>query len=614
MRLEYLIIGIYLLFLVFIGVVFKKLNQNTGDYFRSGSQGSWWLVGSSNYMAGTSAVTFTTAAGITYNYGWSVMLVYAFPVWLFLHYFFYAARCRQKRLTTPGEVMRERFNPATQQVYTIIGLLTSFLGSGLWLYTLSIFVATMFKLDMYAVILGLGFVVIFYCLTGGRWAVMAADSLQCLIMFAVAILIGILSLNALGGISGFIERASAPEYAHSFAFFKAPGEHPHGYYTVSWMAALVTANLIGTFSVGNVNYTVKDGRSAKKAQLLTIGLCYVGAAFFFIPPFAARLLYSDKVAMLKFPGGGDPADGSYAIACLELLPPGMIGLIVVAMLAATASSMDASLNTGAANFMLNVYPPLERIFKWRPLSERQRLLVSRVYCLISGLSAMMAALCYTHSGAGPFKVMLTLGALLGLPMTVPMFWGLFLKRVPPWTPIISTAVGFACSIFIGLSGRYFGMNWLYHQQVFTIIGVTTLAVFILWFLYRKCNSEEYNLRVDGFFLRMNTPVDFEKEVGRSNDAIQLKTIGFFSMLGGAFIMLLAVMAQDVSGVVCPLSVGGAIALLGLMMRLAARHSKNNFATLPVVRGRWDELSAAHRSGKTNPGIQTCEKCPNGDTV
>ena len=62
--LEYVVIAGYLVFMVLIGILFTRLNRDTGDYFRSGSKGSWWMVGTSAYMAGTSAYTFTAASGI----------------------------------------------------------------------------------------------------------------------------------------------------------------------------------------------------------------------------------------------------------------------------------------------------------------------------------------------------------------------------------------------------------------------------------------------------------------------------------------------------------------------------------------------------------------------
>ncbi len=565
--LEYIVIGIYLVFMIVIGLVFSRLNRSNSDYFRGGSQGTWWLCGINAYMSATSAYTFTAAAGIAFSAGWSILLIYlGGPIGNILLYFFYAARCRQKRLTTPGEVMRERFNPATQQTYTIIGLLTGFVGSGLTLYTLCIFVSAVFGLPMVGTIVVLGAVVVFYSIASGRWGVMATDFLQCLVMFAMTILVSILALIHAGGISAFFSKIGELGLTRDFQLFN-PMERFGGYYTWEWTLALFFVTTITNFSVANANYTVKDGREAEKALLLTTGLSLAGCIFFFIPPFAARFFYAGEVNALSMLA--NPADGAYAVACLNLLPAGMVGLVVVAMFSAAMSTMDASLNAGAGNFMLNVYPPLKRIFGWRERSESEMLQVSRMYSLVAGVIAVTLSILYSYSGVGPLKVVLTAGALLGLPMAVPMFWGLLLKRMPQWTPIAAMCVGFFGSIFLWVSEQSGRISWYYHEQVLFNIVVPTLAVFVSMFFARR-NSAEYNNRVDGFFRRMNTPVDFAAEVGEGNDAMQLRLLGRFAVAGGSFIMLLAVAARSLSGVLCPLAVGGGIALLGYAMIRAAR--------------------------------------------
>ena len=51
-----------------------------------------------------------------------------------------------------------------------------------------------------------------------------------------------------------------------------------------------------------------------------------------------------------------PAEASYAIASIRLLPAGLVGMIVVAILTATMSSMDTGLNTNVAIIIKDIYP------------------------------------------------------------------------------------------------------------------------------------------------------------------------------------------------------------------------------------------------------------------
>ncbi len=564
---EYGVIGVYLMFLMVLGLVFRRMNRNTGDYFRSGSQGSWWLCGSSSYVSGVSAYTFTAAAGISFSAGWSVLLIYlSGPLINLAVYRFYAARCRQKRLTTMGEVYRERFNPATQQVYTLISLLTGFAGSGLVLYTLAIFVAAVFGFDMIVLIVVLGAVILFYSVAGGRWAVMANDFLQCLILFGMTILLSVLCLMKCGGLSGFLARAVDPELREAFRLFK-PVAACDSYYSVPWTVALLLVSLVNVFGVGVTNFSVKDGREAEKAMLLNIVLSLVGSVLVFIPPFTARFFYKKEVMALS--GLADPADGAYAVVSMQLLPAGMTGMMVVAMFAAAMSTMDTALNGGAGSFMLNVYPALARILHWRRRTPEELLQLSRLYVLGSGMLTVGLSILYAVSGTGPLQIVLVIGALLGLPMAVPMFWGLVWKRMPQWTPLVAMTVGFGCSLLLwGLEccgrGRFF-----YHEQVFWVSGITTLAVWLSVPL-RKYDSARYAARVAAFYRKMNTPVDFPTEVGYSNDRVQLLILGRAALAGGLFVALLAAGGRSAAGIWCPLGVGGGIALTGAVLLYAAR--------------------------------------------
>ena len=567
----YLVIGAYLAFLMLMGAAFRRFNRNTGDYFRSGSQASWWLCGVSAYVSATSAYTFTVASGISYTVGWSILLIYAVsPLRFVLLGLFYEPLCRQKRLTTAGEALRARFNPATQQTYTIIDLLVGYVGSGLGLYTLGIFVSAIFGFNLYGIIILLGAVVLFYSVAGGRWAVMGTDFLQCLVMIAVTVTVTILCLNEIGGIGGIWRKIDELGLARDFQLFKSRaefGDRFGGYYSWEWFLALQLTTVLGNLSVARTNYSVKDGRNARNAMFLCAALHLVGSVFFFIPAFTARVLDQAQVEQLPLAA---PENASYAVVCLHLLPETMIGLVVVAMFAAAMSSMDTSLNGGASNFMLNVYPPLERLLKIRPRTEAEKLRLSKLYALFAGLISIGTAIYYAYAGVGPLQLVLTIGAMLGLPQIVPLVWGLFLKRMPPWVPLGSMGVGFLTALFIHIRQTCFGASWSYAEQVGWICGITSLAVFALCFLLRRTNTPAYRKQVDEFYRRMFTPVDFEREVGVSSDRFQLKIIGFFVLTGGIFAALLALPAHDLKGVLCPLGIGGAMTLLGGAMLLISR--------------------------------------------
>ncbi|MGL5354133.1 MAG: hypothetical protein ACRDA5_12540, partial [Clostridium sp.] len=73
---DILVVGVYFIFLIAIGFLFKSFTKSTSDYFRGGGKMLWWMVGSTAFMTQFSAWTCTGAAGKAFTDGWSVAIIF----------------------------------------------------------------------------------------------------------------------------------------------------------------------------------------------------------------------------------------------------------------------------------------------------------------------------------------------------------------------------------------------------------------------------------------------------------------------------------------------------------------------------------------------------------
>ena len=555
-NIEYLVIAGYLALIITVGLYFRKFSSNTDDYFKGGSKGTWWLVGSSAFMSAFSAWTFTGAAGIAYEAGFTVIVIYVGnALGFFANFLFTGPWLRQMRVTTFPEAIALRFGEITQDFYAFYEVPIRILYSAMALYGLGIFCSAVFGYDINHVIIACGIVVLLYSATGGRWAVMATDFLQGLILIPLTLIVAWLCLDKLGGVSNFFQQIEAQGLTEAYSIVNSTTFFG-GAYTWGWVSAMMMKQFIvfNSMSAAPRYFSVKDGDEARKAALLGGVLMLIGSIVWMIPPITARLLYAEQVMAFDI---SKPAEASYAVVSISLLPVGLVGLIVVAILAATMSSMDTGLNTNVAILIKDIYPKLSRALKWKPKAEAALLSYGRLLTWLMGFLVVLLSLYFAQQdGSGIFEIMLKVGTLLLMPITIPLLWGMFIRQTPWWAALFSIACALviSCLAFFSISLTYFGFsqaysdgfNWNFQQQFFGVFGAGTFG-FLLSTLFAPATDSEHRAKVNKFFTRMKTPIDFEKEIGEGNDLEQLTIIGRFGLAVAGFIFLLLFIPNPMEG-------------------------------------------------------------------
>lgn len=569
---EYVVIVIYLIFLAAVGPIMRSFNKNSDDYFRGGARTKWWLVGPSLAISIISAAAFTGVAGAIFEAGLAP-IASNFGQWAagILLVVFLAAWFRQLRKVTPAEVVRERFGPATEQFFAYLNMCMMPMYGAFQLLGLSIFVAAVFQIPMERIVIIMGVVVGVYSVSGGKWAVMATDFLQNLVLQAIVIAVGVLAVMKLGGIGGFIE--SVREVG-GFTLVHPEGAFPDGQYTWSWIIAIFCIQFIGQLQLGWSArfFAAKDGREARMATALMFAILIGSTLFFVATPLAARVLYPDQVA--AFAGVlNKPAESAFVVACLNILPAGMMGLVLVAMFSATAAAMDSGLNSNAAVIVRNIVPPIRRWRKAPALDSQTELVWGRgvsivLAAVIIGLTLALA----NYGRGGIFELMLNFAARVQLPMTVPFVLAIFMRKAPRASALFSIATGFIGPLLLFPAFKAFGMEFEFTGRLI-LVASCSVAGFILSYFFAPKPTPEGAAMTRRFYEDMHRPVDFEKEVGQSNDREQLLLLGRLSTGVGLLLLLLLLVPNPLAGRLTILGMGGGIALIGLGMLYAARRTR-----------------------------------------
>ena len=568
------IIGYFILMLA-VGFLFNRFNKNTDDYFRNGCRGTWWLVGMSTFMIGFTAWTFTGAAGAAFRAGWTIFFIYLGNAFgLLLCGLFIAPWMRQLRIVTVPEVYYLRYGELTRQGVAYLGFVSSPLFAGLTLYGLSIFISAVFGLNIQMVILGLGAVVVVYSMAGGSWAVMATDFLQGAILIPLTLLVGILSLHAIGGVGGLFAEIQAQDLGAEFRFLKSDLS-AWAPYSVVWGLVIFFNNTISMLNFNSAARfnAVKTGKDASRACYLAAFLSLVGAVVWLLPPMIGRLLFPEQILAVDIT---QPAESAYAIVALNLLPAGLTGLMTVAIFSATMSNLDTGLNRSAAVIVKDMYPELCRLLGFKPSEDQGNLvLASRLITGLLGIVIVGIALYFSrYSQDGIFDTMLTLMVVLSAPLAPPALFGLFLKRLPRYSAIAAIVAGWIPASMGVFSETLFGESWSFQIRFLAVFGTSSL-VFIGSGIFWRHSSEEYRAKVTEFFRRRDTPIRFAEEVGIGTDFAQLRLLGVFVLIISVGILALAVIPTNGNDALITAGLAGTIALIGTVMCIMGWRGKDS---------------------------------------
>lgn len=282
MELNTLIVGIYFLFLIAIGWMFRTFTSTTSDYFRGGGNMLWWMVGATAFMTQFSAWTFTGAAGKAYTDGFAVATIFLANAFGYLmNYLYFAPKFRQLRVITPIDAIRMRFGRFNEQVFTWSGMPSSVISAGIWLNGLAIIASGIFGFDMTTTIWITGLVVLMMSVTGGSWAVIASDFMQMVIIMAVTVTCAVVAVVKGGGITEIIANFPVQENGSLVT-----GNNLN-YLSIFGIWAVFI--FLKQFSINNnmLNchryLAAKDSKNAKKAALLACVLMTVGVLIWFTP-------------------------------------------------------------------------------------------------------------------------------------------------------------------------------------------------------------------------------------------------------------------------------------------------------------------------------------------
>ena len=454
------VIALFILFILWMGKKAAEKNKSEADFFLAGRKLNKFYQLFLNFGCSTNADQAVATSREIYRQGIGGMWIQFLVLFLTPFYWFTTFFFRRSRMTTIGDFFTERFNSQWLGAsYAVFILLLSLLGGGVgYMVAAKTMMAMTPKQEIeyteeerqsvaefrefqelktqldqlnaeelsrykylrerskrgelnsfishtnpiwfyfiYALIVGI------YTMMGGFRAAAITDAIQGVLIIIFSIILIPVGLNAIGGFEGL--HAKVPDYM--FELFGSATMSEYAWYTI---LAMVLANLVSIVAVATGMQTAGSAKDENTARIGMIGGMFTKRIIMILWALAGLIaigLYAGKLH--------DP-DLIWGYMTKDLLFPGAIGLMLVGILAANMSTLDASSVSYSALFIRNIYKPLVP-----NRSEKHYLGIGRLIIALTLLGGIGVAV-YVDNLLELFKYIIAIPAIFGAAIWLGFLW------------------------------------------------------------------------------------------------------------------------------------------------------------------------------------------------
>ena len=485
-NIDYFVLAGYFILITLFGIWISRRIKTSDGYFRGERKFKWYIMIGQAFGVGTHAEMPVAQTGATFNngfatiwYQWKNMLITPF-YWLIAPFY------RRSERTTLGEIVEDRYGSGMGLVYTVFAIIFFVFSMGVMLQGAAkvISVASGSQLSPNVIVLMMTVAFILYSFIGGLIAAAYTDFIQSFLIITLSVMLIPLGLKEVGGFH------SMKEVLPVHFFDLVNSQSGIDAFTIAMLAVNgivgITAqpHMISMCATGNTERAGRIGQTfgSMVKRLITIGWALTGLV-------VAALVIKRGVSL------PDP-EMAFGFACNVLLVPGLIGLMIAAILAANMSSCSNFMVNIGALFTRNLY----RKYLKPDASDKQLLWIGRYSGLFLSILAVMFALTIKNVLHG-FLFVETFASFMGIIFLGGIIW----KR--------ANRHGAAAAVITSLAA-YYTANYLSTGEIMLVykwtpgpFGISMLTGFFFFWLLSIVTRPEDEERTEAFFDNMKRKSD-----------------------------------------------------------------------------------------------------------
>jgi SSS family solute:Na+ symporter len=483
---DHSVVAILVLLLVGVGIYFSKKEKSSGDYFRGGNRIPWWAAGLSLFATGASAISLMAMPGKAFAENWIYFSISIFIVMIQLPLLLlvYIPIARRLEISTANEYLERRFSLPVRMLGFICFSLNQMLGRMAAILLLpALAISAIFGMPMEYSILIMGVVTTLFVTMGGLEAVIWTDVLQAIIMLLAVLVCAFYAFFSLDiGAPAAMEILGNLEKLKMFDF------------SLNWKEPVFIVLVLNTFAtvlgmIGDQNFIQRvqctpDEKESRKAVYTQLAVAVPMNLVLFALGTLLFLFYTTRADTLS---PALKADGVFPFFAAQNLPPGLAGFVVVALLAATISTVSSAMNSVANLGVEDVY---RRFFP--KVTDHKCLVFGRILTLALGIFGTGAALLLANISnlKSIWDLFIMIFGMVLAPITGIFVLGIFTRR--------ANNVGIWVGTVASVCANYYAKFHLdVHATVYLVVGVFTCIVvgYLASFLAPKSDKDLEGLTV-----------------------------------------------------------------------------------------------------------------------
>ncbi|MEJ5145587.1 MULTISPECIES: sodium:solute symporter [unclassified Sphingobacterium] len=458
---------IYILLILAVGIwagVSQKLENkgSASDYFLAGKSLKWPAIGLALFATNISTVHLVSLAQSGFdtgllngNFEWMAAFT------LILLALFFVPFYLKSGVSTLPDFLERRYDKASREWLTMISIVSaivihiafSMLAGGIVLKTL-------FGFDMYLSITVICIITGIYTILGGLRAVVITESIQTIVLLAGAFIISFAAYDKMGGwISmkdvlvdeGQLERLSML--------------HPHGDSSgMPWYAVILGYPILGIWYWCADQTIVQRVLGAKDENHGRVGALFCGfikilPVFIFVLPglFAYTLFKTGQLDLTSLGvdvAGNVNSKGIYTLMITQLLPSGLIGVLVAALLSGLMSQISGALNSISTMVSYDIYK------QKRPHATDKQLITAGKISAVVAMAFSLALLPLLDKYESIFNGINDVIAHIAPPITCVFLLGIFWKKASAASSKWTLWIGSALGVIVFIANKLLPGTWI----------------------------------------------------------------------------------------------------------------------------------------------------------